>query len=90
MWSQVRGLSNTELSHSSRGTVPRDAAPVHGGVTGFRVAGPVRVMNTDNGYWPPQKMLSPRAVASMLDVSERHVTDVRRDDRTFPAPPHGG
>ncbi len=39
--------------------------------------------------WPTQKSLDdrswrPKQIAHYLDVSERHVRDVRREDETFP------
>ncbi len=42
---------------------------------------------TDNyGFTPTEKMLTPTTLAEMLDISERHLADVRREDKTFPAP----
>lgn len=38
------------------------------------------------GFAPTEKMLTPTSLAEMLDISERHLTDVRREDATFPAP----
>lgn len=33
-----------------------------------------------------EKMLSPTSLAAMLDISERHLSDVRREDSMFPRP----
>lgn len=38
------------------------------------------------GYAPTEKMLDPTALAEMLRISERHLTDVRNEDPTFPGP----
>jgi predicted DNA-binding transcriptional regulator AlpA len=43
-------------------------------------------MDTTNGYAPTEKMLDPTALAEMLRISDRHLTDVRKEDKTFPAP----
>lgn len=43
-------------------------------------------MDTTNGYAPTEKMLDPNGLAEMLRISERHLTDVRHEDPTFPAP----
>lgn len=42
---------------------------------------------TDNfGFAPTEKMLTPTTLAQMLEISDRHLTDVRREDQTFPSP----
>lgn len=33
-----------------------------------------------------EKMLDPSSLAQMLRISERHLTDLRHEDPTFPAP----
>lgn len=43
-------------------------------------------MTTTNGFVPTEKMLDPTTLAEMLRISDRHLTDVRREDATFPAP----
>lgn len=43
-------------------------------------------MTDRNGFAPTEQMLDPAALAEMLRVSERHLTDLRREDKTFPAP----
>ena len=43
-------------------------------------------MTDTYGFAPTEKMLTPTTLAEMLDISERHLTDVRREDETFPAP----
>jgi predicted DNA-binding transcriptional regulator AlpA len=44
------------------------------------------VMNTDNGDMPIEKMLSPDGLAEVLNISRRHLDDLRREDLTFPRP----
>lgn len=34
----------------------------------------------------PRRILGPAAVAALLDISERHLTDLRAEDPTFPTP----
>lgn len=50
--------------------------------------GPVLVMNNNNVCCtqtsPP--VLSPTTLPPFLDISARHLADVRREDPTFPAP----
>ncbi|MFJ6133929.1 hypothetical protein [Janibacter terrae] len=41
---------------------------------------------TTFGFAPTEKMLTPTTLARMLEISDRHLTDVRREDPTFPAP----
>lgn len=42
---------------------------------------------TDNfGFAPTEKMLTPTTLAQMLEISDRHLSDVRREDQTFPVP----
>lgn len=48
--------------------------------------GPVLVMNTHNGDTPIEKMLSPDGLAEVLNISRRHLDDLRREDLTFPRP----
>jgi predicted DNA-binding transcriptional regulator AlpA len=43
-------------------------------------------MDTTYGYAPTEKMLTPTTLAEMLGISERHLTDVRKEDPAFPAP----
>lgn len=43
-------------------------------------------MDTTYGYAPTEKMLDPTTLAEMLRISDRHLTDVRKEDKTFPAP----
>ena len=43
-------------------------------------------MTDTYGFTPTQKMLTPTTLAEMLEISERHLTDLRREDKTFPAP----
>ena len=43
-------------------------------------------MNTTYGFAPNEKMLDPTTLAEMLRISDRHLTDVRKEDKTFPAP----
>jgi predicted DNA-binding transcriptional regulator AlpA len=43
-------------------------------------------MDTQYGYTPTEKMLDPTTLAEMLRISDRHLTDVRKEDKTFPAP----
>ena len=43
-------------------------------------------MTDSHGFVPTEKMLNPTRLAEMLDISERHLTDLRREDKTFPAP----
>lgn len=47
----------------------------------------VRAMDsTCCGCTPTEKMLDPTTLAEMLRISGRHLTDVRREDTTFPTP----
>jgi predicted DNA-binding transcriptional regulator AlpA len=43
-------------------------------------------MTNHYGSAPTEKMLTPATLAEMLDISDRHLTDVRREDETFPSP----
>jgi predicted DNA-binding transcriptional regulator AlpA len=43
-------------------------------------------MDTTYGYAPIEKMLDPTTLAEMLRISDRHLNDVRKEDKTFPAP----
>ena len=43
-------------------------------------------MTNDIGFTPTEKMLDPTSLAEMLRISERHLTDVRREDNAFPQP----
>jgi predicted DNA-binding transcriptional regulator AlpA len=43
-------------------------------------------MTDDYGFAPTEKMLTPTTLAEMLEISDRHLTDVRREDKTFPTP----
>lgn len=43
-------------------------------------------MTDTYGFAPTEKMLTPTTLAEMLEISDRHLTDVRREDQTFPAP----
>jgi predicted DNA-binding transcriptional regulator AlpA len=43
-------------------------------------------MTDNNGFAPTEQMLDPNALAEMLRISLRHLTDVRTDDPTFPKP----
>lgn len=43
-------------------------------------------MTDTYGFAPTEKMLAPTTLAEMLDISERHLADVRREDETFPSP----
>ena len=43
-------------------------------------------MTDTYGFAPTEKMLTPTTLAEMLEISERHLTDLRREDKTFPAP----
>ena len=43
-------------------------------------------MTDNNSYAPTEQMLDPTALAEMLRISLRHLTDVRTDDPTFPKP----
>ncbi|MDN5896527.1 MAG: hypothetical protein L0H93_21210 [Nocardioides sp.] len=38
------------------------------------------------GFAPVEKILTPTTLAEMLEISERHLTDLRHEDMTFPAP----
>lgn len=38
------------------------------------------------GFAPTEKMLTPTTLSEMLEISERHLTDLRREDKTFPVP----
>ena len=49
-------------------------------------AGPVLAMTNYDGFVPTERMLTPSTLAEMLNVSDRHLTDVRHEDGTFPAP----
>lgn len=42
-------------------------------------------MTDTHGYAPTEKMLDPTALAEMPRISERHLTDLRREDPTLPA-----
>ena len=39
-------------------------------------------MDTTYGYAPTEKMLEPTTLAEMLRISDRHLTYVRKDDKT--------
>ena len=41
---------------------------------------------TDYGFAPTERMLTPATLAEMLGISERHLTDLRNEDPTFPQP----
>lgn len=43
-------------------------------------------MTDTYGFAPTEKMLTPAACAEMLGISERHLTNLRKTDPTFPAP----
>lgn len=43
-------------------------------------------MTDNHGFTPTEMMLDPTALAAMLRISLRHLTDLRRDDPTFPPP----
>ena len=43
-------------------------------------------MTDDHGDEPIEKLLSPTALAVLLDISRRHLDDLRREDSTFPKP----
>lgn len=43
-------------------------------------------MDSTYGFAPTTQMLDPTMVAKMLRISDRHLTDVRKEDKTFPAP----
>lgn len=43
-------------------------------------------MTDTYGFAPTEKILTPTTLAEMLEISERHLTDLRREDETFPAP----
>lgn len=47
---------------------------------------PVLVMKTNINFSRPEQMLDPPALAAMLCISLRHLSDTRRDDPTFPEP----
>ncbi|WP_418063740.1 hypothetical protein [Pimelobacter simplex] len=41
-------------------------------------------MTINYGETPIENMLSPKGLAEVLDVSRRHLDDLRREDPTFP------
>lgn len=43
-------------------------------------------MTDTHGFAPTEKMLTPTSLAEMLAISDRHLTNLRREDATFPAP----
>jgi predicted DNA-binding transcriptional regulator AlpA len=43
-------------------------------------------MANDTTRPPADKAWGPKHIAHYLDISERHVRDIRREDDTFPAP----
>ena len=43
-------------------------------------------MTDTYGFAPTEKMLTPTTLAEMLEISQRHLTDLRREHKTFPAP----
>lgn len=43
-------------------------------------------MTDNNGFVPTEKMLDPTGLAQMLRISERHFTDLRSEDGSFPKP----
>lgn len=43
-------------------------------------------MDTNTTFAQPEQMLDPPALAAMLRISLRHLSDTRRDDPTFPEP----
>ncbi|TWH05018.1 hypothetical protein L615_000100001730 [Nocardioides sp. J9] len=43
-------------------------------------------MTDTYGFAPTEKMLTPTTLAEMLEISLRHLADLRREDKTFPAP----
>lgn len=43
-------------------------------------------MTDTYGFAPTEKMLTPATCAEMLGISERHLTNLRQTDPTFPAP----
>lgn len=43
-------------------------------------------MTINYGETPIEKMLSPNELAEVLDISRRHLDDLRREDPTFPRP----
>jgi hypothetical protein len=45
--------------------------------------------NTITRVPPDNTAWGPKHIAIYLDVSERHVRDIRREDDTFPTPPDG-